>query len=433
MPFFRTIKTLHLTPTLCCLITSLSTLKTDIRTSPTLSMGPTINTFDAAIHPIVSGASVPNIKKGHTSDESRFCDLECRICNLDSLDPTAVKNKIVVCENMFNTDNALLSGASGVVINGNFGYEDLAFNWPLPTTYLSSKNGQKVLKYLNSTKTPTASILKSIALVDKEAPTVASFSARGPNRITLDVLKPDITAPGVDILAAWSLGTTVTGQEGDKRVVPYNFVSGTSMACPHATGAAAYVKSLHPDWSPAAIKSALMTTATPMSPKKNTDAEFAYGSGQINPLKAAHPGLVYDAGESDFVSFLCGQGYNATHLKMVTGDNSACSGANNKTVWDLNYPSFALSAPQSGSLVRTFHRTVTNVGATKCTYQAKVVAPTGLVVKVYPSSLAFRTVGEKLSFVVTVTATIGSKALSGSLVWSDGVHDVTSPIIAFLY
>ena len=73
-------------------------------------------------------------------------------------------------------------------------------------------------------------------------------------------IQPDLTAPGVDILAAWSEATTVTGVEGDKRIVPYNIMSGTSMSCPHATAAAAYVKSFHPTWSPAAIKSALMTT-----------------------------------------------------------------------------------------------------------------------------------------------------------------------------
>ena len=73
-------------------------------------------------------------------------------------------------------------------------------------------------------------------------------------------MQPDLTAPGVDIIAAWSESTTVTEDEDDTRVVPYNIISGTSMSCPHATGAAAYVKSFHPTWSPAAVKSALMTT-----------------------------------------------------------------------------------------------------------------------------------------------------------------------------
>ena len=76
------------------------------------------------------------------------------------------------------------------------------------------------------------------------------------------ILQPDLTAPGVDILAAWSMLSTVTGRQGDNRFAPYNIISGTSMSCPHATAAAAYIKSYHPSWSPAAIKSALMTTGT---------------------------------------------------------------------------------------------------------------------------------------------------------------------------
>ncbi|GKA13920.1 cucumisin-like protein [Tanacetum coccineum] len=370
-------------------------------------MGPAINTFDGAFHSIVYGA--PN-----------------------SLDPILVKDKIVVCESLHGPENALLSGASGVVIEGDLGLEDVSFTFPISTTYLNSEDGDAVLSYINSTSTPTASILMSIEPVDIAAPTVVSFSSRGPNLITLDILKPDLTAPGVDILAAWSQDSTVTGLEGDTHVVPYNIISGTSMSCPHASGAAAYVKSFHNDWSPAAIKSALMTTAAPMSPIKNTDAEFAYGSGHINPLKAVYPGLVYDAGEADYVSFLCGQGYDATKLTIVTGDITTCSAANNATVWDLNYPSFALSSNESGIIVRTFNRIVTNVGLGESTYQANVFSPLGLVVEVSPSTLVFTTVGEKQSFLVTVIATIGSQMLSGSLVWNDGVHSVTSPIVAFL-
>lgn len=72
--------------------------------------------------------------------------------------------------------------------------------------------------------------------------------------------QPDITAPGVDILAAWSPVAPPSIYYADTRSVNYNIISGTSMSCPHAAGAAAHVKAVHPDWSPAAIKSALMTT-----------------------------------------------------------------------------------------------------------------------------------------------------------------------------
>lgn len=74
------------------------------------------------------------------------------------------------------------------------------------------------------------------------------------------LFQPDLTAPGVNILAAWSPLSPVSGVKGNKRFVQYNLLSGTSMSCPHVTGVAAYVKSFHPMWSPAAIRSALMTT-----------------------------------------------------------------------------------------------------------------------------------------------------------------------------
>lgn len=72
--------------------------------------------------------------------------------------------------------------------------------------------------------------------------------------------QPDIAAPGLDILAAYTPLKSLTGLKGDTQHSKFTLMSGTSMACPHVGGAAAYVKSFHPDWSPAAIKSAIMTT-----------------------------------------------------------------------------------------------------------------------------------------------------------------------------
>ncbi|KAL0303775.1 UNVERIFIED_CONTAM: Cucumisin [Sesamum radiatum] len=285
--------------------------------------------------------------------------------------------------------------------------------------------------YDNSTSSkPTATILKSVEVNETLAPFVVSFSSRGPNPITADILKPDLTAPGVDILAAWSEANTMTGYPEDPRVVQYNIISGTSMSCPHASGAAAYVKSFNPTWSPSAIKSALMTTAAPLSVATNTDAEFAYGSGHIDPLKAKSPGLVYDMEEADYVSFLCGQGYSDKNLRLITGDNTTCTADTNATVYDLNYPSFTLSGASGTSVSVVFHRTVTNVGSTSSTYTAVVAAPQGLSIQVQPSTLSFKSVGEKQSFAVTVTAIVGDSLLSGSLVWDDGEYKVRSPVVA---
>ncbi|KAK2968591.1 hypothetical protein RJ640_009419 [Escallonia rubra] len=388
--------------------------------------GAAVNTFmlKNGMYGLVYGGDVPNTAAGFDGSESRYCIA-------DSLDKALVKDKIVLCDQLSSGEDTLDSGAIGTIMQDD-GFKDFAFAFPLAASYLSSLNGSEISHYINVTSKATATILKSIEDKDALAPYVVSFSSRGPNPITRDILKsllyliaiivvkPDLTAPGVDILAAWSEATTVTGLPDDTRIVPYNIISGTSMACPHATGAAAYVKSFHPSWSPAAIKSALMTTASVLSATTNTDMEFAYGAGQINPVRAANPGLVYDSEEIDYVKFLCGQGYSTKSLQLVTGDNTTCSAANNGTVWDLNYPSFTLSA-LSSNVTRVFHRTVTNVGSPVSTYKAIVAAPKGLEVQVEPSVLSFKSIGQKQSFVVTVAATVPTKVISGSLVWDDGI------------
>ena len=173
------------------------------------------------------------------------------------------------------------------------------------------------------------------------------------------------------------------------------------------------------------------SAASTLSAAKNVDVEFAYGSGQIDPIKAAQPGLVYDAGEVDYISFLCGQGYSSKSLQLITGYNNTCSGVSNGTVWDLNYPSFALSGESGTSLMRTFKRTVTNVGTPVSTYTAIVSAPSGLNITVDPRVFSFKSAGQKQSFTVTVAATVGTKVLSGSLVWDDGTVQVRSPIVAY--
>ncbi|WCJ19699.1 Subtilisin-like protease [Euphorbia peplus] len=391
--------------------------------------GVSVNTFlpKNTTYPIISADNALNTSNGNTGPSSSFC-------SQDSLNKTMIEGKIVLCSDGFDHGDAAAIGALGIVSFIGV-YPDVAFTYAVPVSTLSSSNITDVLMYLNSTSAPTATILKSIEPKDEFAPYVGSFSSRGPSPITKDILKPDLTAPGVDILAAWSEATTVTGSEGDNRVVPYNIISGTSMSCPHASGAAAYVKSFHPTWSPAAIKSALMTTAYPMDSSLNTDAEFAYGSGHINPAMAMDPGLVYDAGELDFVKFLCGQGYNSTQLQLVTGDSSACSEQINGTVWDLNYPSFAVSVLPGENVTRDFHRTVTNVGSPSSIYKAVINAPPGLNIQVQPDVLSFTSVGQTMNFIVTVEATASDRnpMSSGVLVWDDGVHLVRSPIVGFFY
>lgn len=79
-------------------------------------------------------------------------------------------------------------------------------------------------------------------------------------------------------------------------------------------------------------------SAFPMNVSTSPDAEFAYGSGHVNPIKAINLGLIYDADVIDYIKFLCGQGYGSVLLQLVTADNSTCTEAMNGTVWDLNLP-----------------------------------------------------------------------------------------------
>lgn len=299
----------------------------------------------------------------------------------------------------------------------------------------------------------------SETIKDASSPSVASFSSRGPNKITHGVLKPDISAPGVSILAAWSGAASVSGEAGvDKRRTKYNIISGTSMACPHVTGAAALVKSIHPSWSHAAVLSALVTTATPMTGGA-PEAEHAYGAGLLNPLGARYPGLVYDAGEKDYVEFLCAQGYNASQLAAITGSAklaaTACPAASaakgggvavgglsypsvRGAVGDLNYPSVTVPVLNYGvPFAAEFPRTVTNVGPADSVYRATVTSVPGVDVTVTPDELAFSADTKKLSFTVRVSGVLasvnGSQGASASVVWSDGRHTVRSPVYVYSY
>ncbi|XP_059457646.1 cucumisin-like [Corylus avellana] len=387
--------------------------------------GLSINTFDLKnkTYPIIYGGDAPNTTEGNSGFPSR-------LCFPDTLDQNLVKGKIVLCDGLGDGLGPLLAGAVGTVYQGR--RTEVALSFPLPASSLRSEDGSSVYIYINTTRRPTAAIRKTKERKDTFAPYIPSFSSRGPNPTTPDILKPDLAAPGVNILAAWSPISPISEVDVDKRALSYNILSGTSMACPHASGVAAYIKSFHPTWSPAAIKSALMTTATPMSAGKNPEAEFAYGAGNINPLQAPHPGLVYDMNMLDYVKFLCGQGYNTKLLQIVAGDNSTCSEATNGSVFDLNYPSFAISTSRPESINQAFNRTVTNVGSPTSTYKAIVTTPPGLTIKVNPSVLSFTCLGQKLSFALTIEGKIENSVVSAALVWYDGTFRVRSPIVVYV-
>ncbi|KAK2352536.1 Subtilase family protein [Trifolium repens] len=341
-----------------------------------------------------------------------------------------VKGKIVLSGDAGGGQLAYPYGAIGSILNFTF---EVSLVTHRPSLNLDSKDFDLVQSYTYSTKYPVAEILKSDVVKDTTAPKIASFSSRGPNSIVPEIMKPDISAPGVDILAAYSPNGPSVADAVYNVNEKYSILFGTSMACPHAAGVAAYVKSFHPDWSPAAIKSAIMTTTKPVNGNYNDMVgEFAYGSGIVNPQQAIHPGLIYDITKQDYMQMLCNFGYNDAKIEQISGEKSSCYGASNKNlVKDINYPALVILLRPHKRFNVNIHRTVTNVGSPNSTYTATIIPIPNIKIKVVPKLLSFKSLHEKQAFVVIVTegAKSNQTLFSSSLVWSDRIHNVKSPII----
>ncbi|EPS59495.1 hypothetical protein M569_15309, partial [Genlisea aurea] len=378
------------------------------------------------------------------------------LCTKGSLIPEKVKGKIVLCERGINARTqkgsvVRLAGGAGMVLanTASYGEELVADAHFLPSAAVGLTAGDAIKKYILSEKNPIATITSGgTQLGIQPSPVVAAFSSRGPNTITPGVLKPDFIAPGVNILAGWTGKAGPTGLPEDTRHVSFNIVSGTSMSCPHVSGLAAMIKGAHPEWSPAAIKSALMTTAYKKYKTGEIIKDLAtgraatsldYGAGHVDPVLALDPGLVYDLSINDYVDFLCAIGYSASTMKIVTKQNYTCKPGRKYKVSDLNYPSFSVplptaSGPKGGSnapIVLTYRRTVTNVG-TPGTYKVSVTQDTKDVkVVVQPQVLNFVSLNEKQSYTVTFTASSLPSGTTnfGNLEWTDGKHVVNSPIV----
>ncbi|XP_024532385.1 subtilisin-like protease SBT5.3, partial [Selaginella moellendorffii] len=345
------------------------------------------------------------------------------LCLVTVLDPAKVKGKIIVCEFdplVIPTIILLKSlnnwGAAGVIL-GNDVIADIVRYFPLPGAFIKKAALKDLLAYTSSryVYVPHTSV---------------SFGH------SFCFWQPDITAPGVNILAAWSAAVPVFLEDLDatKPVFSdFNIISGTSMACPHATGAAAYVKSIHPDWSPAAIKSALMTTAKSVDnekkPLKDFDGSdatpFAFGAGQISPLDAANPGLVYDTSVEEYLLHLCASGYNATQIAVISGRTVRCPESPGAP--KLNYPSVTIPELKNQTSVV---RTVTNVGAPKSVYRAIGSPPLGIELIVSPGTLAFNATGQKIAYTLTFVPlqNLSKKWAFGELIWTSNSISVRSPL-----
>nr|GMD36782.1 subtilisin-like protease SBT5.6 [Ipomoea batatas] len=185
------------------------------------------------------------------------------LCRPGTLSRKLVKGKIVVCRStptILASQEVQRAGGAATILGNSYNKIQVE-SFLHPTTVVFSYGLFAILKYISNDENPMATLLPGeTVLGTKPAPVMATFTSVGPNIIEPNILKPDITAPGLNILAAWSEASSPTKFPFDRRVVKYNIVFGTSMSCPHVSAVAALLKAIHPDWSSAAIRSALMTT-----------------------------------------------------------------------------------------------------------------------------------------------------------------------------
>ena len=352
------------------------------------------------------------------------------------LDPAKVTGKIVVCTrgNNARVDKSLAvlnAGGVGMIMMDN-GSGLVSETHSVPTVHVTAADGAAIKTYAQ-TAGATASISK-FYIGSTTAPIMASFSSRGPNQGDSNILKPDLTAPGVDVIAqvtpalnqadrdAVAAGTLVPGPD-------WASYQGTSMSSPHVAGLALLLKQAHPTWGPGAIKSALMTTTYStlndgLTGLSNGLLPWSQGAGHVQPNKATDPGLVYNAGKNDWVKYQC----KVNKPAVLPASDCTTIGTLNET-YELNLPSITV-----GTVVGnvTVPRTVTNVGTASATYTATASVP-GFTTVVTPSSLTLAP-GASGSFTVKLTTTTAVEGAwnYGQIVWSDGAggHSVRAPIQA---
>jgi subtilisin family serine protease len=358
------------------------------------------------------------------------------LCRPGSLSPGLVRGAIVLCRRgeIARVDKSLAvlqAGGVGMILYENNDAGDrFTDNHHVPTVHVDNTEGLAIKSYIASLppRKATAAIVDTGTLgTFGPAPSMTSFSSRGPDPVAEDIIKPDVTAPGMQILA----GASPYADPGSNL---FQSIAGTSMSSPHVAGLFALLKQAHPDWSAAAAKSALMTTASQdvRDNDRVTLADpFDMGAGHVNPGSpdaagsSFSPGLVYDAGFFEYLGFLCDKG-----PEVFANPDATCGFLEGNgvptTAADLNVPSIGVSSVPGS---KTIQRTVTSVATSTETYTVSVEAPSGFAVSVTPSTFEIAP-GASQTYSVTfenVSAPIDQWS-HGSLTWTGGSYAARSPI-----
>ncbi len=329
----------------------------------------------------VGGASITaGVSGAPVVDAASLSDARC-----ERALPNTISGAIVLCMRGGNarvdkSANVRAGGGAGMVLYNTTQRDLETDNHWVPTIHVDGGAGAQVLAFtsVHSNSTVLGDITLSQSIIARRfGDMIADFSSRGPLRHDqLGISKPDLAAPGVQILA----GTTPQPDlpEGGPPGELFQAIAGTSMSSPHVAGAGALLKALHPDWTPGQIKSALMTTAWTKVLKQDgvTLADpYDMGAGRIDLTHAGDPGLTLDVSADQYAG---GQG----HLQ------------------DLNYPSISMpSMPGRLSAVRVVHSELDQ----DATWSATAEAPAGVRVTINPARISVPARGYA-SFVVTVDA-----------------------------
>ncbi len=367
---------------------------------------------------------------------------EAPLTNTESLSGKIVlvaRGSCAFTEKFLNAQNA---GATGVVVYTyeasspfSMGGTDPAVI--IPGVMISFEDGQALTASISETATDVTLTQNTTSIEIKEVGNImASFSSRGPNLNTYDIIKPDITAPGVKILAA-TTAAPLQGAQGNS----FAYLQGTSMSSPHIAGLAALFKESNSSWSPAQIKSALMTTARQNITKEDgsTQADpYDFGSGHAEPVSALDPGLLFDTNIGDYLAFLCGQDKAA----FVEARGTTCAEleemGHSQDASQLNLPSIAIAELLDAE---TIFRTVSNATNSASSYTATIETPEGFEISIATfdangnetesTALEVEASGNA-SFSLTFTKTDLSESdvwKFGAITWTDTAgHSVRLPL-----
>ena len=304
-------------------------------------------------------------------------DLGNELCNpFTATQAAQIAGKIVICTQgvigrVEKGNNVKNAGGAGMVLVSQAGYKNsvIADTHVLPAVMISEYDGATLRTWLAGAVNPTAS-LSSVAMEQNAAlaDRMAGFSSRGPDLSDPNVIKPDVTAPGVAIWAAWMNDPNSAGDD-------FNIIQGTSMSSPHAAGAAALVRAIHPEWNPDQVKSALMSTAftVPTAGGRETVGvtkedhttpadPFDRGAGRIDIAAAVRAGFTVSETVAAYQAANPALGGSPSTLNLASMANDNCL------------------------TTCTWTRTITNTYDRPVSYAVTTVSDPGFTLSVSPAS-----------------------------------------------